>query len=72
MNRAVAAVQRQFERRADFGAGRDGGKIRRQRKRVAVGPDQHGAAGAQIGEIDPRRAARQAVDQQARLGRAGE
>ena len=35
--------------------------------RIAVGPDDDGAAGAQIVEIDPRRAARQAVDQHARL-----
>jgi hypothetical protein len=67
MNRAVAAVERQIERRADLGAGCDGGKVRRQRMQVAVGPNQHRAAGAQIGEIDPMRAVRQAVDQHPRL-----
>ena len=53
--------------RDSLGTGRDRGKVFRQHVLIAFGPDQNGAAGAQIGHVDPRRAAGQAVDQYARL-----
>ena len=67
MERAAAAVERQIERRADLGRRRDRSEVWRQHTRVTIGPHQDGAAGAQIGEVDPGRAARQPVDQHPRL-----
>ena len=64
-----AAAHRQVERRADFGAGAQLGELRRQCRGVAVGPHHDGAFAAQVVEIDPGRALRQAVDQHLRLVR---
>ena len=67
MHRAIAAVHRQIEWRADFGIwsnrGEWGGKLRG----IAQRPDHDGARFTQGFEIDPRRAGGFAVDQNLRL-----
>src|SRR5262249_17210515 len=49
------------------GAFRDRGVFRRQSRAIAVGPDHHGAMGAQVRQVNPRRALWLAVDQGARM-----
>ena len=63
MQDAAAAAHRQVERRADFGIAGDARELRRQVRGVAAAPHHDRALLAQIAKIDPRRAARQAVDQ---------
>ena len=67
MHDTIAAMIGQVERRTDLRAGSRRSEISREHMRIAFGPHHNGAAFAQVGNIDPGRMIRHAVDQHARL-----
>ena len=63
----IAAPEWNGERRLDLGIAADAAQAERNNAGIGVGPQHHCALAAQIAEIDPWRAPRIAIDQDARV-----